>query len=704
MKEVTIKRLRTVRDKLLFFVKANYLMIGYVLTATLIELTAIAVTSRRFYMTEPWLFITFLAMVSLVSLYLPGHRSRYGLFVAAVVLHMIADMFFVVVFDSTGGTVFDYAMLHLRTDAMAIVERLPLSFTYVFVSVVAAALYFTFGKYYIAKMPVMPRKRTTAIVTAALLAVTLSGNVFMAYYGNRDSNSNDLTYRLYRMENGTYSNKGVIGNFYNELVRGTFFSEIKIDSPQELERFIYAETTSETDYTGLAEGYNVVTVLCESFEWFSFICDPERYPNGFAKILAASDGETDAPRMTEQELNKILHKLYPNLYRMYENNSTIVLDNAHALEKTDISENKSILGNYPLYEYINYSYPYNSIPYSMPNLMKNLYGVESNSFHNGTNTFYNRNVHHTNALGFNSFTSSEAMGFDTDNAGSLGERNLDSVMMENCKADMFPANRRFNTFITTITMHGQFAYRSNLEQYYAKLDAFDLFPYREGDDEATALYYYCAAAMDFDKAIGIMLDYLENTDYIDADGNIDGKLADHTLITMFGDHNAYYQGVSNYAKNIYAYDVPDYCELYRTPVMIKVGTRDLGNPVVRKFTCLTDIYPTILDLLGVKAFSNLMYGRSAFCDDVSVLYSRAYDKFVTDKLYFNTINSLIYKAADADAEYVKDVETRALALLDKISVVNQIFASDFFDGREEIFYARLKELNAPEPNTATENT
>ena len=88
MKEVTIKRLRTVRDKLLFFVKANYLMIGYVLTATLIELTAIAVTSRRFYMTEPWLFITFLAMVSLVSLYLPGHRSRYGLFVAAVVLQL----------------------------------------------------------------------------------------------------------------------------------------------------------------------------------------------------------------------------------------------------------------------------------------------------------------------------------------------------------------------------------------------------------------------------------------------------------------------------------------------------------------------------------------------------------------------------------------------------------------------------------------
>ena len=666
------------------FLLTNYLMCAYIVASVLIELTGIAVTAGKFYMTEPWLYLTLIALVCLISQYLPGHKSRYFTFLTALLINFVLDLVFIVVYDSTGGTVFDFAMLNLRQDAMMIAESLPFSFTYVFVSALIIALYGTLGFMLRKRMPAPNVANAARITTAALTALVLGGNILLSYFGNFKYDSNDLSYMLEQTETGTYSNKGIIGNFYNELVRGLWFSEINVGDKQELHDFIYKDITETTPMTGRAAGYNVVTVLCESFEWFTFLYDAERYPNGFARKATAKNED-----MTSVVNN--LKKLFPNLYRFYESDSTVVLNNSHALNKTDISENESIIGNYPLYEYINYAYPENTIPYSLPNILKNMYGVESNSFHDGYKTFYNRNVHHIKALGFNSYTASEDMDMVTDDTG-LGERNLDSLMFDACKEEMFPTDRRFNTYITTITQHGQYAYRDNLKPYYDKMDELGILPYEEDDDDANALRFYCAAGMDFDKAIGIMLDYLE-----------ENGLADKTLITLFGDHNVYYQGVSNYVKNIYNSDAPNYTELYRVPVMIKVGNQNLGNPVINKFTCILDIYPTILDLLGITVFSNLTYGVSAFSEQESILYSRAYSKFLTDKIYFNSMSNLIYMSADVDENYIKHIKQTATVILDKISHVNRIFADDYFKGANATeYYNRLKAIN-DEPALAETN-
>ena len=668
---------KSVGNALLHFIKTNYLMVGYIFAAILIELTGVAVTAGKFYMTSPWLFLSLITLMCLISQYLPGHKSRYAFFMCLILINFILDFVFIVIFDSTGGTVFDYAMLNLRNDAMQIVEVIPMSFTFVFVSGIIISLYGTLGFIFTKRIPQPNMPLSARITTAALAALVMCGNAMLSYFGNWHYDSNDLSYKLYQPETGTYSNKGIVGNMYNELVRGLWFADIDVGDTTELHDFIYKQTTEPTRYTGYASGYNVVTILCESFEWFTFLYDAEKYPNGFAR-------NADGDERTPAQIQEALKQLYPNFYRMYNSDSTVILNNSHSLEKTDISENKSIIGNYPLYQYINYEYPENTLPYSMPNVLKTLFGVESNSFHNGYKTFYNRNIHHTKALGFNSYTSAEDI-YAYDDGGGLGERNLDSEMFNTCKAKMFPDNRRFNTFITTITQHGQYAERENLRPYYNKMDSLGILPYDEDDEDANALRYYCAAGMDTDKAIGIMLDYLEEK-----------GLADKTLITMFGDHNAYYQGISNYVKNVYFSSSPNYTELYRVPVMIKVGNRDLGNRVVNKFTCVSDIYPTILDLLGVTIFSNLTYGVSAFSGDESILYSRAYDRFLTDKIFFNSLSNIIYQAPDVDADYIADIEQKATVLLDKISHVNRIFAADYFKGaREKEFQTLLRSVNDP---------
>ena len=76
------------------------------------------------------------------------------------------------------------------------------------------------------------------------------------------------------------------------------------------------------------------------------------------------------------------------------------------------------------------------------------------------------------------------------------------------------------------------------------------------------------------------------------------------------------------------------------------------------------------------------------------MYSRAYDVFMTDKIYFTTLNNIKYAALEVDEAYMNEIEDRSLILLDKISHVNKMFASDFFRGdRLEKFNSKMLEIN-----------
>ena len=188
-----------------------------------------------------------------------------------------------------------------------------------------------------------------------------------------------------------------------------------------------------------------------------------------------------------------------------------------------------------------------------------------------------------------------------------------------------------------------------------------------------------------------MLSYLKNTK--DGEGT---PLINKTLIVLFGDHNAYYQTLSNDVKNLYLNEENgrNYTDLFRVPMMVRIGNQT-EQKLITKFTTTTDIVPTILDLLGVKFYGNILYGSSIYGDEESIIYSRAYDVFITDKLFFSSLNNIKYRAPDVTDEYINTIKQKALVLLDKTSHVNRIFYYDFLSGeREKTFYNKLKELNA----------
>lgn len=685
------------KEKFLRFLKSNFIVWAFLIVAMLIELTGVCVTSGRFLIRRPFIFLSMLGIFSGVLFLIKNQWGRYWCAFSVLLAFFIVDLIFIVVYDMT-GTTFDFSMLKLRGDAMAIVESVPINFVFVLVSGISISLYLLLARYFIKKVPA-PTRILPRGVLAGIMAAVLAFHGGMAYFENRNVNPADLSYKLYSGSDGSYYDRGIFGNFIGELYKGAFFNKVPLGDVNELENYIYASNTKEKNAKtakislygndesaifGAAEGYNVVTILAESLEWFAFMSDfaeaglDDFFPNGF-----------------KADINT-LKSLYPNLYKMYE--SSAVCLNHHAREKTDISENQSIIGNYPTDCLINYDYPENTVPYSLPNILNTLYGVKSNSFHNGDYAFYNRSKLHENALGFESFTAREQMaelpgGKFTDYYADNKERDLDSEMIEACKEKMFPADRRFNTYITTITTHGQYEQRGNLNEHYEKLYASGAVSghLESQDEEAQAFVHYAAAAMDLDKALGIMFDYLENTD-----GPNGKKLIDNTLIVMFGDHNVYYQSLGNYVKDIYLEEKNgrNYTDLFRVPLMVRVGNQT-EQIKITKFTTTTDIIPTVLDLLGINYFDNLCYGNSIFdAQNESILYSRAYDVFITDKMFFSSLNNIRFKTDDADENYIAEIEQKARTLLDKTSHVNRIFYYDFLSGeRAEKYNQNLRELN-----------
>lgn len=658
------------KEKLKEFFKINYIPITFFVLTVIIELIAVLVTSGKFYVRKPVMWLSVLGVLTIAQMFILNQRARYFFSCAALLVWIIVDLVFITIYDMT-GTIFDFSMLRLRNDGMAIIEKLPINFAFTVSAGVLVSLFIVFGAYPIKYVP-KPTGKLLKVALPIALSIVLVAHCVMAMIEVGANERYDyLEGKLYERADSLYSDRGLVGNLVTEMYKSAF-DKVEVGSLDDIESFVYAEESEPSPMFGAASGYNVVTVLCESFEWFSFIHDLEHYPNGHTADEAT------------------LRTLFPNLYAFYDH--SIVMTNYHSREKTDVSENLSLMGSYPLTYYTNYDYATNSIPYSLPNAMSTLYGVSSDSYHNGTNTFYNRNEYLVDAIGFNSFVSSEQMVKEgvMVNHDELGEYNLDSEMIASCNEEMFPTDRRFNTYITTITMHGQYTYRKNLQSYYDKLDESGILTLMDGTDAAAVnnncFYHYVAAAMEFDKAIGTL------TNYLDEKG-----LTENTLVVLFADHNTYYNSQSNYIKDI---DLTvnaknkNVTELYRVPLMIRIGNGEEHTVLNDKFVCTADILPTIMDLLGIRYYSNLFYGNSVFAGEETVLYSRAYDIFMTDEMYFSTLNNIKYSSEKVTEDYVASVEARAKKLLKKTSYINRIFAADFFTGdRLETYQRRIKRIN-----------
>lgn len=663
--------LREILKKWIF---ENKIVVVYFVYAILIEMISVFAVEGNPLISNPLIALGVLISMCAIALIIKNNKKRFIFCSIFLVLQAILDLGFAVVYDMT-GQYFDFGMLNLRNDAFGILESIPMNFIAFYSAVFFCIFFVIYG------MRAMKRikrieysgKQKLGYVILLVAGFALTGT---SLYANNSEKIEKYEKLLKNRQVSNYASYGIVGNLLNEFSKGIVFTETEKVSSEEIESYIYENISTPTVNFGKSKGKNVIVVLVESFEWYPFI-NSDEYPNNLG--------------LSEEDLEY----LFPNITKFYK--KSVVESNFHSREKTDISETISILGSYPTDSYVAYDYEDNTLPYTIPNLLRlEMDGnIHNRSFHNGFKSFYNREKTHA-IFGFDKLMDSYDMYDLSDEfvkSGKAksptmhdymneGERNLDSEMFNTCKDLMFPTDERFFTYVTSITMHGIYYERDNLAEHMKKIKKV-YEPSKDAEEMEETLVNYMTAVMEFDDALGVMMDDLKKKD-----------LLDNTTILLFGDHNTYYQQLSNYVKDIEDYDTDRYyTNLYKVPLMIYDS--DLEHQVIDKFSCTSDIVPTLLDLLGINYYSNMYYGNSIFDDKESVLYSRAYGTFIGDGIVGRSMNSLLYKAPTVSDKYMSYFASESEKLVEKIKYCDQIFYQDYFADEEHYnkFIQNIQAIN-----------
>ena len=725
---------REMTKKIFGWLKENRLAVLYFVFAVLVEMIAVFSVEKNPFMARPFISLGVLVAITLLTLLIPNQRIRFIVYAVLLAVQAVLDLVFSVIYDMT-GQYFDFGMLNLRNDAFGILESIPVNFITFYSGLFFCALFVVYGLRMTHERKAVKKYKHSAWFYSAIsiVGIAVTGVSIAVYYPRNGLDKYD------EMINGkaesAYSAYGMIGNLIGEF-SGAIFKDTSTLSDENIESFIYSEENISipTQYYGLASGKNVITVLAESLEWYAFLSADEAfddYPNAL-------------PFTTEQ-----MQELYPNLRQFY--NESLVMRNFHSREKTDIAETISIMGSYPTEAYINYDYEDNTLPHTIPNLLEILREehVSKKSFHNGFKTFYNRDKAHI-AFGFEGMTDMFDMkdisdawvkagveekacfhnSMFADSGAGGGLRNLDTEMVYTARNLIAPKDisektdervvgteyldyakgESFYSYITTITMHGVYYARDNLKAEQARLEealreAFEKGDYeiiKEKEDEPSPycymtddqeiLFQYMVTALNTDAAIGKLRADLESK-----------GLADDTIIVLFGDHNAYYHALSDFVKDIDGYETErKFTDLYNVPLMIYDS--DLSAELqkqgkerfVDKFTCTADIVPTVLDLLGIRYYSNLYYGNSVLSDKQSVLYSRAYDTFISDGIVARSVNNVLYRGDMVTDAQLSAYKSAGTALVEKIKYCDYIFRQDYFadEGNLAQFKENMLKINS----------
>ena len=645
------------------FLKNNIVFLIYLLFSVILEVSTLLIVTGTPLIRAPWISILYMCSIFLIYNLIRGRKGKCILLYSVSFFQLLINWLSELLFENT-GTYFEYSMFKLVGGADQFAGTMSIDWLYISYTLLLVLLFVLislhFTKHIEEKFSFYPQP----ILCSLLLLATTIGQIGTLIYHNSNSEERFIK-SLYKDTNVKYTNYGNVGNFINELAKMVGFDKYNDLSSSQINAFLYTETNIKSDKFGISEGNNLVTILVESLEWYAFISDTEAYPNG--------------ANITEEKLDE----LFPNLREFY--NLSVVMTNHHSQNKTDMSEDEALLGVYPSSAYINYNFAETTLPSSVANMLNTQdENIVNKFFHNNDYDFYNRTKVVT-SLGYEDLYFIEKMGeygvtnyFESKEKEHSNCMNVDSEMFNAMKDEMFPTDTRFNTHVTTLSMHGSYVERVTMKKYLEKMDSLNVYI------EDSYLRNYLSYVMDFDAALGIMMNDLR-----------DKNLLDKTTIILFADHNAYMSNLTYNVKDIEIteYSNKNYTDLYKVPLMIY--DPNIEHQVISKFTTTYDIAPTILDMFGINYYTNLYYGTSIFNEEDSVLYSKAFDIFMADGLYFSNINNIIFRRNNVSDEYIKEVEQESLILLKKIYYINNIFELNHFknSANYELYFSKISEIN-----------
>lgn len=379
------------------------------------------------------------------------------------------------------------------------------------------------------------------------------------------------------------------------------FTALAAEDPelQALNRYLAAcAPTPKNEYTGLAEGYNLITICAESF----------------------------SPLVIDAELTPTLYHLstngfrFQNFYNSFVNTTT----NGEFAFCTGLLPNMSRTKVDSSFDACNSNY----LPYCLGNVFRALGGT-SNAYHNYYGSFYNRTVSHVN------------MGYDFKAIGAGLEMEVawpssDLTMMELSAAEYLKGETPFHAYYMTFSGHYQYSWENAMSA--KNRAAVEHLPYSE------TVKAYLACNLELEYALRHLMEELE------AAGQ-----AERTVIVLTGDHYPY--GLTEAEYNELAGEPVDTTfERFRNSFICYVPGME---PVVVEEYCSTvDILPTLLNLLGVSYDSRLLAGRDVLAEGVhlALLSDRS---FLTEDFRFDASSGAVTDHSGQPVEAAQAADYRA---------------------------------------------
>jgi phosphoglycerol transferase MdoB-like AlkP superfamily enzyme len=456
--------------------------------------------------------------------------------------------------------------------------------------------------------------------------------------------SNIETFDLYRDDNAVTAFKrtslkkyGLFGYYFKEsefLISG---SQIDPDIDIDDDSIIPVENPGLTDYHGFLAGANVITILVETLQPFA--------------------------------INEVLT---PNLYKL--NQEGLYFPNNYSENKTNVSEMIAITGNYPTFYFLPKTYDYD-FSQSLPNVLRED-NYHTGYFHDNVGSFYNREKFFED-LGFDDLYFHEDLFPDKEMWHWGGNYNLDSLTVESV-IDKIETEGNFYYYWSTMITHGPYNNSSENINLFTELGYFDQIdtaendglwenPLSEVEEDALKIRYYQAAVMDFDKALGKLLDFLE-----------ENSILDDTILVLFGDHNVYYHDLS---KKMYEESGSEYYnfEMYKTylniynPLLTNKFLETNSTNVIEKFVSLYNIVPTVFELLGYEYNQNFMMAEPVFTDALEIFYSQKLTGYFNDKFYSDDGFDVIYQSTGASGSDLNLFLDKTFILNNRIEMINYFY-------------------------------
>lgn len=547
------------------------------------------------------------------------------------------------------GDIFSISYLTVLSEAEKVFEWSYLEPKIMCTGIFVLILYITLSILLVKYMIKEKYEKETAYIVTGYFTYILSIFIIGILFGINMKIADSNTYVNDRLVNNnayvkTLSKKafkhyGMLGLYYKELT-------IKVKKQTHNDISDRMDYSSLSTYEGLLKNKNVITIMGETMQDFA-ICE----------------------------------SLTPNLYKLkYEG---VNFTNNYSVNKTNMSEMIGITGSY----YSFYDAEYN-VDFSIPNMLDN---YKTTYIHDNNTSFYGRG-RLVNYFGFDcsyfhydlypdGYTSdvypTGIHGWENDTWHWAGDYTLDSETVKNALPYLVDLDNPFYTFYTSLVMHGPYdgGYYSNNSLYNklgykAKvLEAMEnntwTNPLEGVKDYEDYLVYYECAVMDFDKAIGILLYYLE-----------ENNLLDDTLLVIYGDHEAYYHDI--YLKMANTEDKTQVDKLYQTSLIMYNKTlnekyyNENHTHDFNTFTSPLVICPTILDLLGVT-FNKNDYANYSIFDQrlIKSFYSTQQRAFMDNNFYTEDLEVIKY-ASNPNIDSSAFIEDSIL-LFERLSSIELIY-------------------------------